>query len=43
MQSLAERVQAQTDLPREAANAHAKAAAAHEARLQAHVKAAQEV
>jgi hypothetical protein len=43
MQSLAEQVQAQTDLLREAANAYAEAAAAHEARLQAQVEAAQEV
>jgi hypothetical protein len=43
MQSLAERAQAQIDLLREAANAHAEAVAAHEARLQAQVEAAQEV
>jgi hypothetical protein len=38
MQSLAERAQARTDLLREAANAHAEAAAAHDARLQTEVE-----
>jgi uncharacterized membrane protein len=43
VQSLAERAQAQTGLLREAANAHAEATAAHEAKLQAEVAAAHEI
>jgi hypothetical protein len=42
-QSLAEQAQARTSLPREAANAHAEAAAAQEAKLQAEVAAACEI
>jgi CRISPR/Cas system-associated exonuclease Cas4 (RecB family) len=37
VQSLAERAQAWIGLPREAVNAHAEAAAAHEAKLQAEI------
>jgi hypothetical protein len=43
VQSLAERAQAQTSLLWEAANAHAEAAAAHEAKLQAEVAATHEI
>jgi hypothetical protein len=43
VQSLAERAQARTGLLREAANAHAEAAAAREAKLQAEVAAAREI
>jgi hypothetical protein len=43
VQSLAERAQAQTGLLREAANAHAEAAAAHEAKLQAEIADAREI
>jgi hypothetical protein len=43
VQSLAERAQARTGLLREAANAHAKTAAAHEAKLQAEVASACEI
>jgi hypothetical protein len=39
-QSLAKRAQAQTDLLREAANAHVEATTAHEAKLQAEIVAA---
>jgi hypothetical protein len=42
-ESLAKRAQARTGLLREAANVHAKAAAAHEAKLQAEVAAAHEI
>jgi hypothetical protein len=37
VQSLAERAQAQTGLLRDAVNAHAEAAAAHEVKLQAEI------
>jgi hypothetical protein len=43
VQSLAERAQARTGLLREAVNAHAEAAAAHEAKLQAEVTAARKI
>jgi hypothetical protein len=43
VQSLAERAQVRTGLLREAANEHAEAAAAHEAKLQAKIAAAQEI
>jgi hypothetical protein len=43
MQSLAERVQARAGLLRGAANAHAEAAAAHEAKLQAEIAVAREI
>jgi hypothetical protein len=43
VQFLAERVQARTGLLREAANAHAEATAAHEAKLQAEISAAREI
>jgi hypothetical protein len=43
VQSLAERAQARTGLLREAANTHAEAAAAREAKLQAEVVAAREI
>jgi hypothetical protein len=43
VQSLAERVQAQTGLLREVANAHAEAAVAHEVKLQAEVAVAREI
>jgi DNA gyrase/topoisomerase IV subunit B len=43
VQSLAERAQARTGLLREAVNAHAEAATAHEAKLQAEVVAACEI
>jgi hypothetical protein len=42
-QSLAERAQARTGLLWEAANAHAEAAAAHEAELDSEVAAAREI
>jgi hypothetical protein len=43
VQSLAEQAQARTGLLREAGNAHAEAAAAHEAKLLAEIAAAQDV
>jgi hypothetical protein len=43
VQSLAERAQAWTGLLREAANAHAEAAAAHEEKLQAEIMAMREI
>jgi hypothetical protein len=43
VQSLAERAQARTGLLGEATNAHADAAAAHEAKLQAEIAAACEI
>jgi hypothetical protein len=43
VQSLAERAQAWTGLLQEAANAHAEAAAAHKAKLQAEVAVAHEI
>jgi hypothetical protein len=43
VQSLAERAQARKGLLREAANAHAEAAAAHEAKLQVEIAAAREL
>jgi hypothetical protein len=43
VQSLAERVQARTGLLREAVNAHAEAATAHEAKLQAKIAATREI
>jgi hypothetical protein len=43
VQSFAERAQARTGLLREAANPHAEAAAAHEAKLQAKIAAAREI
>jgi hypothetical protein len=43
VQSLTERAQARTGLLREAANAHAEAAAAHEAKLQAEIVTAREI
>jgi hypothetical protein len=43
VQSLAERPQARAGLLREAANAHAEAAAAHEAKLQDEIASAQEI
>jgi hypothetical protein len=43
VQSLAERAQGRTGLLREAANAQAEAAAAHEAKLQAEIVAAREI
>jgi uncharacterized membrane protein len=43
VQSLAEQAQARTGLLREAANAHTEASAAHEAKLQAEIAAAQEI
>jgi uncharacterized membrane protein len=43
VQSLGERAQAQTGLLREAANAHAEAAVAHEVKLQVEIAAAQEI
>jgi hypothetical protein len=43
VQSLAERAQAWTGLLREAANAHAEAAVAHEAKLQAEIVATREI
>jgi hypothetical protein len=43
VQSLAEQAQARTGLLWEAANAHAEAAAAHEAKVQAEIATAREI